>query len=169
MPTRLSNAISRVAVAFCAAIALSMTGCSTMSRDYPGVGRDALWNAAVGAARHPSYSDWVVAQNGVFVDEAQGRIEVFRELKRDFAPPGAGLERQSETWTFSVRVDMTDTVPKVLLDSRSGLRTPAFRRQGDHFFEQIDSRLAQLPADQLAAPAPKPELVTPGQHGLAAP
>lgn len=161
---------SRLAwVAAGTALAAALAGCSTTSREYPGVGRDALWNAAVGAARHPAYSNWTVAQNGVFTDEPSGRIEVYRELKRDFAPPGSGLERQSETWTYSVQVDMSDRIPRVILDTRSGLRTPAFRRQADHYFEQIDARLAQLPPDQLAKPAVVPPPSAPSGHGLEAP
>ncbi len=122
---------------------VALIGCTTTSRDYPGVAPDALWKAAVAAAQHPRYSDWMVTENGVFLDEPQRRIEVYRELKRDFAPPGAALQRQSETWTFSIHLETDDRLPKVVIDTRSTLRAPGFWKQTDHFFGEIDARLAQ--------------------------
>ncbi len=115
------------------------------SRDYPGVAPDALWKAAVGAAESPRYTDWMVTENGVFVDEPGKRIEIYRELTRDHAPLGAALQRQSEIWTFSVRVQTDDRIPKVVIDTRSTLRSRGFWKQTDHFFGEIDSRLAQRP------------------------
>ncbi len=131
--------------------ALALMGCTTTSRDYPGVAPDALWKAAVGAAQHPHYTDWMVAENGVFVDEPGGRIEVYRELKRDHAPPGAALQRQSEKWTLSIRVETHDRLPKVVIDTRSTLRSPGFWKQTDHFFAEIDSRLAQSTRSESTA------------------
>ncbi len=130
---------------------VALVGCTTTSRDYPGVAPDALWKAAVAAAQHPHYTDWMVTENGVFVDEAGGRIEVYRELKRDHAPPGAALQRQSETWTLSIHVETHDRLPKVVIDTRSTLRSPGFWKQTDHFFEEIDSRLAQSTRVEPAA------------------
>jgi len=131
--------------------ALCAVGCSTTSRDYPGVSRDDLWQATLLAARNPKYSDWFVTSNGVMVDEADDRIEVYRELKRDHAPPGGALRRESETWTFSIRVDTSDRIPKVSLDTRSKIRTAAFWKQADHLFGEIDARLAQLPSESARA------------------
>ena len=128
-------------VAACAAIALA--GCATESRDYPGVTHDALWTAALDAANHPQYDDWIVAENGVFADEGTDRIEIHRELKRDRARDGGALRREGEEWALSVRLEVTDRIPKVLVASRSGFRSHGFLRQADHFFAEIDARLAQ--------------------------
>jgi hypothetical protein len=139
------------AVMMCAVILLA-AGCNTVSRDYPGVSHDQLWQAALGAARNPKYSNWFVTENGVFVDADANRIEIYRELKRDYAEPGEALRRQNETWTFSVLVDANDRVPKIVLNSRAAIRPPNFLTEADHFFGEIDSRLAQLPID-LSKPA----------------
>jgi hypothetical protein len=139
------------AVMMCAVILLA-AGCNTVSRDYPGVSHDQLWQAALGAARNPKYSNWFVTENGVFVDSDANRIEIYRELKRDYAEPGEALRRQNETWTFSVLVDANDRVPKIVLNSRAAIRPPNFLTEADHFFGEIDSRLAQLPID-LSKPA----------------
>lgn len=152
----------------CLSVACAV-GCSTVSRDYPGVSHDELWQAALGAANNPKYSDWFVTENGVFVDKADNRIEIYRELKRDYAPPGAALRRESETWTFSVLVDTDDRVPKVFLDTRTAVRTPNFWKQADHFFGEIDARLAQLPTDPLNTMVKIPTPLIPNKNALEAP
>ncbi|MSQ89780.1 MAG: hypothetical protein EXS01_00080 [Phycisphaerales bacterium] len=165
------EALVRTAAKFAVAVSCALAfGCSTTTRDYPGVSRDALWQATVAAAKHPKYTDWFVVENGVFVDEPAGRIEVYRELKRDYTPLGSTLERQSETWTFSIRVETEDSVPTVQLNARAALRSPNFWKQCDHFFGEIDSRLAQLPAAQgagaLVTAAPQR---APSKNGLESP
>ncbi len=140
---------------------LVAAGCGTTSRVYPGVSREVLWQAALGAARHPQYADWFVAENGVFVDETDGRIEIFRELKRDRAKPGAALKRESETWTLAVTVDTADRIPKVRIESRNTLRAKGFLAQADHYFAEIDTRLAQ------AGPAAAVEPVANASTGAA--
>ncbi|MSR69494.1 MAG: hypothetical protein EXS17_04030 [Phycisphaerales bacterium] len=155
-------------VALCWVAMGGVIGCTTTSRDYPGVAADALWKAAVGAAQHPRYTDWMVTENGVFVDEPAGRIEVYRELKRDHAPPGAALQRQSEIWTLSIRVETHDRLPKVVIDTRSTLRSPGFWKQTDHFFTEIDSRLAQS-TSAAAATSEQAPAAHPNANGLEAP
>ncbi len=136
---------------------LGLVGCSASSRDYPGVSKDALWTAALDAANHPHYDDWFVAENGVFVDAESSRIEIHRELKRDRARDGGALKRESEEWSLSVRLDMEDRIPKVLIDSRSAIGPRGFLKQADHFFGEIDERLAQrvpgAPERSVDAPA----------------
>ncbi len=156
------------AVMMCAVILLA-AGCNTVSRDYPGVSHDQLWQAALGAARNPKYSNWFVMENGVFVDENANRIEIYRELKRDFAEPGEALRRQNETWTFSVLVDADDRVPKIILNSRAAIRPPNFLTEADHFFGEIDSRLAQLPMDSSKPASAITTMQVADPNGLEAP
>lgn len=152
----------------CAAILLG-AGCNTVSRDYPGVSHDELWQAALGAARNPKYSNWFVTENGVFVDADANRIEIYRELKRDYAEPGEALRRQNETWTFSVLVDADDRVPKIILNSRAAIRPPNFLTEADHFFGEIDSRLAQLPMDSSKPASAITTMQVADPNGLEAP
>ncbi|MSR28774.1 MAG: hypothetical protein EXS03_04255 [Phycisphaerales bacterium] len=164
MQTFWSRRVGRSFVALAVSCAsFAVVGCASATRDYPGVTRDALWAAAVGAANHPQYTDWFVAENGVFVDEAELRIEIHRELKRDHAPPGAALRRESETWSLSVRLDMDDRIPKVCVDSRAGIKSRGFKRQADHFFSEIDSRLAQVSPKDAGATVPAAEAPGPLQ------
>ncbi len=152
----------------CAVILLA-AGCNTVSRDYPGASHDELWQAALGAARNPKYSNWFVTENGVFVDANANRIEIYRELKRDYAEPGEALRRQNETWTFSVLVDADDRVPKIVLNSRAAIRPPNFLTEADHFFGEIDSRLAQLPMDSSKPASAITTMQVADPNGLEAP
>jgi len=131
-------------------------GCrlGSVSRAYPGVSEQQLWSATVLAARQPELTDWFVTENGVFLDEATHRIEIHRELKRDVMN-GQAVRRQTEIWSFSVEVDTSDRIPRVIMEPRGRVRGGSFFSQSDQFFRQIDVRLAQHPAmhDGLTPPA----------------
>ncbi len=148
---------------------IGVAGCAMATRDYPGVNRDALWNATVGAARQPKYSEWFVAENAVFEDASDGRIEIYRELKRDYAPPGGALRRECETWALSIRVDAEDRVPIVSIDSRSKFPSQNFWKQADHFFGEIDARLAQVPDANVVIPGVTASSSEADPNGLLAP
>lgn len=143
-------------------------GCrlGSVSRAYPGVSEQQLWSATVLAARQPELTDWFVTENGVFVDEAAHRIEIHRELKRDVMKSQA-VQRQTEVWSFSVDVDASDRVPRVIMQPRGRIRGGSFFSQSDQFFRQIDARLAQLPSmhEGLTPAAATPER----EGGLEAP
>jgi len=143
-------------------------GCrlGSVSRAYPGVSEQQLWSATVLAARQPELTDWFVTENGVFVDEAAHRIEIHRELKRDVMN-GQAVRRQTEIWSFSVEVDASDRMPRVIMQPRGRVRGGSFFSQSDQFFRQIDVRLAQHPSmhEGLAPPAATPE----AEGGLEAP
>jgi len=131
-------------------------GCrlGSVSRAYPGVSEQQLWSATVLAARQPELTDWFVTENGVFVDEAAHQIEIHRELKRDVMN-GQAMRRQTEIWSFSIEVDASDRIPRVIMQPRGRVRGGSFFSQSDQFFRQIDARLAQHPSmhDGLTPPA----------------
>lgn len=131
-------------------------GCrlGSVSRAYPGVSEQQLWSATVLAARQPELTDWFVTENGVFVDEATHQIEIHRELKRDVMN-GQAMRRQTEIWSFSIEVDASDRIPRVIMQPRGRVRGGSFFSQSDQFFRQIDARLAQHPSmhDGLTPPA----------------
>lgn len=143
-------------------------GCrlGSVSRAYPGVSEQQLWSATVMAARQPEMTDWFVTENGVFVDDVAHRIEIHRELKRDVMN-GQAVRRQTEIWSFTVDVDMSDRTPRVIMQPRGRLRGGSFFSQSDQFFRQIDVRLAQHPSmhEGLTSPAAS----TQAEGGLEAP
>ena len=135
--------------ALCAALAvvalLSAAGCGGIVRNYPGVSRAALWKAAVGTAERPTgYDDWHVVENGVYTDEPTGRIEIYRELKRDYTPVGQKRRRQQETWALSVQLETEEgQIPSIRIAQNSTIRSPRFTLEADRFFDEVGLRLAQ--------------------------
>ncbi len=153
----------RALVCVLLAVAPLLGGCrlGSVSRAYPGVSEQQLWSATVLAARQPELTDWFVTENGVFVDEAAHRIEIHRELKRDVMKAQA-VQRQTEVWSFSVDVDTSDRIPRVIMQPRGRIRGGSFFSQSDQFFRQIDARLAQLPSMHEGL---TPAAATPGHEG----
>ena len=141
-PSRLRSA---VAAALGVAALLALVGCGGTARPYPGVSRDALWNAALGTAERPTaYDDWHVVENGVYADKASGRIEIYRELKRDYTPAGQKRRRQQETWALSVQLETEEgQIPAIRISQNSTIRSPRFTLEADRFFDEVGLRLAQ--------------------------
>jgi hypothetical protein len=138
-----------------AAIVVAMAGCGGVLRNYPGVSREALWRAALGTAERPTgYSDWHVVENGVYADEPAGRIEIYRELKRDYTPVGQKRRRQQETWALTVQLETDDgQVPAIRIRQNSTVRSPRFTLEADRFFDEVGLRLAQaMPQGPSGAP-----------------
>lgn len=159
----------------CAAAALGLAGCGGIVRDYPGVSREALWAAALGVAERPtSYDDWHLVTNGVYPDEAGGRIEIYRELKRDWQPLGQVRRRESETWSLTVQLEPDTTIQALRITQNSTIRHRRFPLEADRFFDEVGLRLAQATAAQgSAAPAAAPPaprgIQDAGADSLAAP
>lgn len=151
----------RAALGVVALVALA--GCGGIVRTFPGVSRDALWNAAVGTAERPTgYDDWHVVENGVYVDEPSGRIEIYRELKRDYTPVGQKRRRQQETWALSVLLETEDgQIPAIRISQNSTIRSPGFSLEADRFFDEVGLRLAQ--ASPMGAPGVPPADATPAR------
>lgn len=129
----------------CTAIAVAMAGCGGVLRNYPGVSREALWRAALGTAERPTgYSDWHVVENGVYADEPTGRIEIYRELKRDYTPAGQTRRRQHETWALTVQLETDEgQLPAIRIRQNSTIRSPRFTLEADRYFDEVGLRLAQ--------------------------
>jgi hypothetical protein len=138
MPRAMTAAMAIVAIA-------AIAGCGGIVRNYPGVSREALWAAAVGTAERPtSYDDWHVIENGVYTDKASGRIEIYRELKRDYTPLGQKRRRQQETWALTVQLETEEgQIPAIRLVQNSTIRHPRFTLEADRFFDEVGLRLAQ--------------------------
>lgn len=144
-------------------VLVALAGCGGIVRTYPGVSRDALWNAAVGTAERPTgYDDWHVVENGVYVDEPSGRIEIYRELKRDYTPVGQKRRRQQQTWALSVLLETEDgQIPAIRISQNSTIRSPGFSLEADRFFDEVGLRLAQ--ASPQGAPGVPPADAAPAR------
>jgi hypothetical protein len=163
-------------VALCIAASAAAAGCGGIARSYPGVTRDALWAAAVGTAERPTgYDDWHVVENGVYSDQPSGRIEIYRELKRDYTPAGQTRRRQQETWALTVQLETEDgQIPALRISQNATIRSPRFTLEADRFFDEVGLRLAQaspqgLPGVQRVTAPPARGVPDAGAGALAVP
>lgn len=126
-----------------------LPGCA-QSRTYEGYSRDEVWQAMVSAAKHPRYRDWVVMDNQISTNEPQARVEIWRELKRDVVLPGQKPYREEAEWRLTSALE--EGSAPIVRFSTSDLCIPAhFWLQADHYFDEVQSRLA-VPAQPMAPP-----------------
>jgi len=131
-------------------LAAVLIGCA-QSRTYEGHSRDEVWQAMLFAAKHPRYRDWIVMDNQTWADEPAARIEIFRELKRDVVLPGQDPYREETEWRLRSALEEGE-VPVVRF-STSNMCIPAhFWLQADHYFDEVQSRLASAPPPSLTVP-----------------
>lgn len=115
-----------------------------MERSYEGHTRAEVWEAMVQAAQYPRYRDWVVQENNVWADESGERVEILRELKRDVVLPGQKPYREQAEWRL--RAVLEPGFPPTVRMTTQDICVPAhFWLQADHYFDEIQSRLAQAP------------------------
>lgn len=117
----------------------------------------------VKAAEQPEYRDWHVVENDVWADEASGRIEVWRLLRRYRDPAGQWPRLEDQEWKLSIRFHPTDP-PTSDFDVRSMCVPSHSWMESERYFDQVWSLLGgrpSLPAAEAvpapaAAPAPAP-------------
>ncbi len=144
-PIRAAFTLATVRSACAALVAFAaLAGCGHSQvcqfDDYP---RDDVWMAMVQAARAPRYSDWIVVENKVKVDDAAHRITVYRDLRRDLVEPGLSPQREETQWRFAAVISAQ--TPTAVTFSTPDWAVPAhFWKEADHFFGQVRMRLGEL-------------------------
>ena len=148
--------------------AVLAAGCQHDSRTYDGHTRDEVWTAMVSAAREPRYRDWIVVDNQVWVDEPGARVEILRELKRDVVLPAQKPFREECEWRLRGTIEPGD--PPTLVLTTHDLCIPAhFWLQADHFFDQVQHRLATAPPPAPLPPGPRDDPMLLPPPSVAAP
>ncbi|MDA1008860.1 MAG: hypothetical protein O2800_07680, partial [Planctomycetota bacterium] len=138
------------------------SGCHTTDalRDYPGVSADQLWRAALAAANDPMAKDWHLIENGVWYDEPNHRIELFRVLKRDVLEVGASHPRREERrWSVSICVLDPDRgerrfAPAIRIEDRTLAQPRKFHSLTDSYFDDVEQRLLHTPVRAIDPPSP---------------
>ncbi|MBC24592.1 MAG: hypothetical protein CMJ32_11860 [Phycisphaerae bacterium] len=116
---------------------VNMVACSSHTRSYPGFSKDQVWDAAVTASENPEYFDWYVMVNEVWVDSTGQRIEILRELRRDYAGPQTDAYRQDRHWKFTVTMDEDSSVPELRITCRVAALPARFVDESAHFFDEV--------------------------------
>ena len=166
MSTPLAFVLSHFSVRSCIAAAALVTaaGCTSRSQVFDGYNDDQLWTAMVATARSPSYDDWKISDNAVFIDEAARRLEIHRVLKRTYVTPWSDPRRETEEWRFQIVLGSDSELdqPMVCFTARQ-IAVPAHVwNEADRYFSQMRTLLgptrspAVLPVEVEAVPVPPP-------------
>lgn len=115
---------------------LLLGGCTSVTHTFSDTPADQVWTAMLVVAEQPRYADWRVEANEVWVDEAERRIEVYRELRRVLIRPAAKPFPQRQAWRFEIHLDEQEP-PEGVFVSR-GWGVPAHARiEGERYFEDV--------------------------------
>ena len=137
-----ARALPRLVAAAAALLALSGCGHS-QTCDFSDRPRDDVWMAVVQASRQPRYPDWIVIENRVKADDAERRVTVLRDLRRDVVQGSLDPRREEVEWRFSAQVSAED--PVTVTFSTPDWAVPGhFWQEADHFFAQVRMRLGEM-------------------------
>lgn len=136
---------------------LAFAACATSTESFPGKSRDQVWTAMVSAARSPTYSNWHVVENDVWPYEKDGRIEVWRLLRRYLDKQNQWPRLEDAEWQFAITLEDTDP-PSVHFKIRSMCVPSHGWEQRDRYFEQVWELLGgKPPAEAAPTPASPPD------------
>ena len=90
----------------------------------------------VTVAENPVYDDWFVLENEVMTARPEGRIEIYRILRRDLVRVGQDPVRQEENWRFQVQFLHTDP-PTIKFSARQAAVPAHVWREGDRYFTDM--------------------------------
>ncbi len=132
------------------------SGCTTRTQVFDGHSDDQLWTAMVATARAPSYDDWKVYENEVYVDDASRRIEIYRVLKRTYVTPFSDPRKEEEEWRFQIMLARDEELNEPMVDfTARQIEIPA------HVWNEADRYFAQMRV--LLGPARAPSEVIPAE------
>ena len=146
-------------MALLAAMAVSMTGCTTVLESFPGEDPGHVWTALVAVAQTPDYSDadpaerWMVKENHVYVDEPNARIEIYRELDRVLHRARTTPVREERTWKFQILFAPEDPPTATFTSRRMGVPMQAADEARRYFEDVWDLLGGAGKAEPAAAPS----------------
>ena len=162
---------------FCSTVVLALallfvTGCSSVTETFPDHSPEQVWTALTAVAETPDYRDpdpakeWFVKENHVWVDEAAGQIEIYREIDRILHRAGTRPERQFRSLKLQVLFE-AHPVPTATMTARHADIPTRAQAEMARYFDDVrellnGSQMLSGPDDEPApAPAPDPQPVDP--------
>ncbi len=136
-----------------------LAGCTTRSQVFEAYSDEQLWTAMVATANAPTYDDWHVRRNEVFVDEDQRRIEILRVLRRTFVSPHADPLRQEREWRFEILLAHDEELDAPVVDfTARQLTVPAHVwQEAERYFAEMRTLLGPAHGAVPDAPAVDPD------------
>ena len=141
--------------------AVSLPGCTTIVETFADEDPAHVWTALVAVAQTPDYSDddpderWTVKENHVFVDEANARIEIYRELDRVIHRARTNPVRQERTWKFQILFEPGPPPRAIFTSRRLGVPMQA-ADEAERFFDDVWELLGGRERATPRAPRPAP-------------
>lgn len=121
--------LTRLSMLLSAVVALTLVGCTTVREAYPGHEPSQVWAAMIASANNPGYHhDWFTVHNHVHADEADARIELHRQIRRDVIIPLGNPQRQERTLQHTIRLVEGKQGPTIEIVSRA-VDVPAQARE----------------------------------------
>ena len=121
-----------------AAALLACNGCTYVDYAFEGYTSDQVWKAMVVAAETPTYNDWKVAENNVWVDNTEYRIEIYRRLRRVLHRPESEPRREEQSWKLDIRLIGLDPPTGRLVSRGSAVPIHAQREGHRYFLDVLD-------------------------------
>ncbi len=129
-----------------------IAGCTSKSAVFPGRSPEQVWTAVVAVAEQPHYDRWVVAENNVWVDPTNDRLEVQRTLKRDLHRQDSPAVREVEKLEMQIVLERTEP-PAVTATMRNSMLRGKAIIAIDHFFNEVRELLGGGVAKDMATDA----------------
>ncbi len=146
-------------------------GCTATNEIFEGYPADQVWTSLVTVANTPDYSDrdpskrWTVLRNEVWSSREQGRIEIYRELKRILHQPGTKSRLESRTWELSIlfsedSTNSSHTIPPTAIFTYRNFHIPAHGLlEARRYFRDVRKLLGPRPDWTLPEETPAPDPV----------
>jgi hypothetical protein len=129
-------------------------GCTTRHREFAGHPSETVWATMKSVAQAPTYTDWVVLENNVWVDEPGRRIEIDRYCRRDLQHPRTRSLRENRHWKFTIELEKLDPPTAEFVSRDFGVPAHAWN-EADRYFAEV---AALLMHPGVETPAPEGDL-----------
>jgi len=131
-------------------------GCTSVTRVFPDRPAEQVWTAMRTAAEQPDYRSgppehrWHVRENLVHVDEAERRLEIYRELDRFLVRGDAAPIRERSQWR--IRIDLEEGTPPRATFVNRGLAVHMNAvAEAERYFADVEALLESGMDDGVAA------------------
>jgi len=129
-----------------------LSGCTSVTRVFPDRPAEQVWTAMLVAAEQPDYtsgppeSRWHVRENLVHVDDAERRLEIYRELDRYLVRGDAPPIRERSQWR--IRIDLEEGSPPRATFTNRGLAVHMNAvSEAERYFADVEALLENGAAD----------------------
>jgi hypothetical protein len=129
-------------------LVVALTGCTKRQQAYGEFNADTVWIAMKAVAETPTYDDWKVASNDVWIDEHERRIEIYRLLRRVLYSPDAPPQRGQQSWKLQITMPVVHP-PTAQVVSRGFQMPTNATREADRYLREVYTVLIGLPSEQL--------------------